>query len=158
MSLIIQSFCDHEGVGCFSEIIDTQSSFRCVAVEQPWKDNRPFVSCIPAGDYELVPFSSNKFGDTFAFHNPELNVYAQMEDRVDNNQRYACLFHAANRFDQLQGCLAPGSSLGYIPMADKPNVWGVRKSKRALEALLPLLAKYKAVTVIRPFQGHGYSG
>lgn len=36
--------------------------FRCRTLEPPWRDNRPNISCIPAGEYECAWHYSRKFG------------------------------------------------------------------------------------------------
>lgn len=151
-SLLITRFCKHPAVGTFSEISDSNSTVKVFAVEQMDNNNTPFISCIPEGDYILKAFSSLRYGETFAFHNPELDVFAYMEDREHDKQRYACLLHAANRFDQLQGCVAPGLSLGYIPLKEKPPIWGVKSSGRALDLLKTRLYDGMPVKIITSFR------
>lgn len=133
--LLITRFCKHPVVGTFSEISHTTTDLKMFGVEQMDNGNAPFISCIPEGNYILVTYASPKYGDTFAFHAPHLNVFAWENEREHDKQRYACLIHAANRFDQLQGCLAPGLNLGYIPLKPKPPIWGVRSSGNALQLL-----------------------
>jgi len=43
--------------------------FSCYTLELPWKDNRPNVSCIPAGLYEVELRESPKFGLTYWVRN-----------------------------------------------------------------------------------------
>lgn len=150
-SLLITRFCKHPAVGAFSEITDSDSTVKVYGVEQMDNGNAPFISCIPEGDYVLVKFSSNKYGETFALHNPDLDVFAHKTDRVHDKQRYACLIHAANRFDQLQGCIAPGLGLGYIPLKEKPPIWGVKSSGKALDLLKPRLYDGMPVKIITAF-------
>lgn len=37
--------------------------FECKTLEPPWKNNQHNISCIPPGDYFLIPRNSEKFGD-----------------------------------------------------------------------------------------------
>ena len=67
--------------GTFGVLIDGKTQF-CLSVEPPWKDNIPFVSCIPAGRYLCKRIKSPQFGDTFLI------------DAVPN--RSHCVFHWGN--------------------------------------------------------------
>lgn len=81
-------------------------------VEKPWRDNRRFVSCIPAGNYLLEPFRSKKFGDVWCFISvaPTRMDYAVVRNKNNaaGGLRYACLIHAGNSGDDVAGCLAIG--------------------------------------------------
>ena len=109
--LVIKRFPTIEGMGTFS-IIYYKDEFICFGLEQEWRDNKPFISCIPSGEYELLPWSSEKYGSCFVFKNLKLKVSDYpLKDKPDF--RYACLIHGANYSRQLQGCLAPGSSITF---------------------------------------------
>jgi hypothetical protein len=77
-------------------------------LELPWLDNKQMLSCIPGGDYRVVPRSSQRFGR----HLHVTNVPG----------RGAILFHPANfggalthGYDtNLQGCIAPFLRHGYL--------------------------------------------
>ena len=43
--------------------------FECWTLELPWKDNRPQVSCIPAGEYLTAPWNSRKWPRTYHITN-----------------------------------------------------------------------------------------
>lgn len=45
--------------GTFGELKTT--GFSCATGELPWRDNEPNKSCIPAGEYECFPYSSQKY-------------------------------------------------------------------------------------------------
>ena len=90
-------------------------------VERPWKDNKPFVSCIPEGDYILVPHQSNKYGHVLAMINHQIGVTHQKEP---DSTRYACLIHTANYPKDVEGCIGLGDN--YI--ADKNMVTNSRQS------------------------------
>lgn len=51
-------------------------------VERPWRHNWPFISCIPAGEYDLRAYDSPRWGQTWAFVNPDLKVFASMDDAL----------------------------------------------------------------------------
>lgn len=79
-------------------------------LEQPYLDNRPFESCVPVGEYVLLPYESPKYGDCHIMVNPDLNVYA-FEDVLirPGDGRYLCLFvHRGNYVHNFQGCIGAG--------------------------------------------------
>lgn len=79
-------------------------------IEQAYRNNEPFVSCVPDGSYRLIPFDSPKFGPTFIMVNEELGVYAHESDMPNPDNRYLCLFpHIGNYAKDVQGCVALGS-------------------------------------------------
>lgn len=61
-------------------------------LERPWKGNKPFVSCIPEGEYIVLRDHTGKYR------------YYAVQDVLD---RSAIEFHPANTVNQLQGCIAP---------------------------------------------------
>ncbi len=63
----------------------------CVCLENPWKNNEPFVSCIPSGTYTARRFQSPKYGDVF-------QIYG-----VDG--RSLILIHWGNYERNTQGCI-----------------------------------------------------
>lgn len=85
------------------------------SLEQPNLNNKPFRSCVPQGEYELVPYSSIKYGPCYVMVNEDLNVYHSKNSpgRPDEG-RYKCLFvHRGNYVRNFQGCTGAGE--GFIP-------------------------------------------
>ncbi len=76
------------------------SDIKLVTIERPWLNNQNFVSCIPEGRYTVQPYNSPKHAEVWQIMN------------VENRQN--CLFHSANFVRQLEGCVAPGLSAGYL--------------------------------------------
>jgi hypothetical protein len=85
-------------------------------IEKPWKDNQPFISCIPEGYYRLGRRNSPRFGP---------NVWEVLE--VPN--RTHILLHVANTADDVVGCIGFGSSV----WADLGGVGSSRKAMNQLE-------------------------
>ena len=81
-----------------------------VSIERPWDNNKPFFSCIPFGVYTCKLIHSPKFGTVF--------------EVIDVPGRTKILIHAANRAEELQGCIAPGTSYGILK--GQPAVLGSR--------------------------------
>lgn len=115
-----------DGIGSFGKLtLDGQVvAYTC---EREWLNNKPRVSCIPAGEYRLIPHISPKFGLSYGLENPELGVTLH-----GPSKRTRILIHAANFPYELEGCIAPG--VGW-----HRSGWGVRESRRALYHLNDLL-------------------
>ena len=70
----------------------------CFTIELPWFNNKPRISCIPEGRYELKKRCSNKFGQ-----------HLQLQNVIG---RDLILIHPANdALKELKGCIAPVSIL-----------------------------------------------
>jgi len=74
-------------------------------LENPWKDNRRNVSCIPEGRYDCSSYSSMKYVDVYKVH--------------DVPARSGILFHKGNYERNTSGCILPGTGVDpafYDPM------------------------------------------
>lgn len=104
----------------------------CATCEQPWKDNAQGHSCIPPGDYQLLPYDSPAHGPTVVFHNPALGIYGTPEMIPPGKKgRSLCEMHPANWPYQLKGCVAVGEQITNIP----PSGEGVTHSVQTFAAL-----------------------
>lgn len=103
-------------MGTFGKL--TMPEFSCYTVEKPWRDNKPFVSCIPEGEYDLKLGMYNRGG---------YPAYEVMN--VPN--RILIKIHVANTMDDVLGCIGPGLALGYVE-----NKWAVTSSKAALKTFM----------------------
>lgn len=103
-------------------------------IERPWipvtdhHGGKPFESCVPCGEYRLIPHDSHKFGKTWALVNESLDVYHYPQD--DKPGRCLVLFHSANRVADLLGCVGIGM--------DSTDGW-VGQSKKAMRVLREIL-------------------
>ena len=81
-------------------------------LERPWiptsPGGKPFVSCVPAGRYELIYHTRPKGEEVVALINPGLAVYYLSTERPHRVGRYKILFHAANWLHEINGCVAVG--------------------------------------------------
>ena len=93
----------------------------CYTVERPWKNNTPFVSCIPAGAYTLKRGWFNK---------KDYEVFVVL----DVPGRTYIKIHIANKATELLGCIAPGTRLGTWE-----NEWCVLGSKNAFDSIMECL-------------------
>jgi hypothetical protein len=100
----------------------------CFTIELPWLDNRPSVSCIPEGRYELERYFSEHLGN-------HLHVKAVAG-------RSMIMIHAANdALEELRGCIAPVSIL----TAEGKGVRSRVALKKILDLLHPVLEKHQPV-------------
>ena len=137
MKIIQTVFCNGP-YGRFSELSVQGRTF--YGVERPWKNNVPYKSCVPLGEYKLVwaptttqvPLQFDKHtwymvGDTVSL-------------RESDKLRWGCAWHIGNFDQDLQGCLAPGSSLGYARHKKTGTYnWCVNRSGDTMIDLLQLL-------------------
>lgn len=78
-----------------------------VTLEDAWRENQPFVSCIPRGNYICERTVSPKFGETFEI--------------TGVPGRSHVLFHAGNTHKDTAGCVLVGHSFGlYGILEGKP--------------------------------------
>lgn len=96
--------------GTFGVLIDELVPF-ALTLELPWKDNKPWVSCIPSGIYLCKRIKSPKFGNTFEI--------------TEVPGRYDILFHRGNIKKNTQGCVVVGEQFEYL--FDKVAVLASRK-------------------------------
>jgi len=85
--------------GTLAEWTIAGTPFRCVGMARPWKNNEPFVSCIPPDVYKLVLGTYNA-GDGGKGY-PAYEV-------MGVTGRSLIKLHAANKASQLEGCESPG--------------------------------------------------
>lgn len=81
-------------------ILTMPSGREFYTLECPWRNNKPFVSCIPDGAYLIEPWESPTHGDCYI-------VSGSTVGKTQGNRTYI-LFHAANKVHELQGCIALG--------------------------------------------------
>jgi hypothetical protein len=115
----------------------------CATCEQPWNKNKQGASCIPAGDYRLLPFDSPAHGHTVVFHNPLLKIYGTPEMIPPGVAgRSLCEIHNANWPFQLRGCIAVGQRI----MDIAPHGLGVNASVATFAMLMGHLGSTPGMT------------
>ena len=128
MLLTLQRFAHTPEFGTFGML--TCGDLQLYTVEQDWENNQPFISCVPNGIYVLEKHDSPTHGASLILSNPDLNIGKYPGEA----KRNGCLIHIANLASQLEGCIAPGKSLGFYK-----NQWSVSSSGDALSEILNLL-------------------
>ena len=90
--------------GNFGVIVDNNTPYE-VTLEESWKNNQPFESCIPVGIYLCKKFYSVKFNLT-TFH------------ITDVPERENCIFHPGNTETDTEGCILIGTRFGHLIARD----------------------------------------
>ena len=112
-------------------ILRLQQQRICYMIERPWLDNRRQVSCIPEGRYPLL----RRYSQGYGWH--------YLVDQVVN--RSLILIHPANNaLQELQGCLAPVTSLSGEGLGTKSR----QAFKRLQMYLEPYFARGEPVYLI----------
>ena len=96
--------------------------FRCNTLELPWKNNEPFVSCIPLGLYTVKLYKS--------FHHGICFKVTQVSKRTN------ILIHSGNYYTDTRGCILVGS-LKYFDI-NRDGKLDLIDSKRTLQEILNL--------------------
>jgi len=102
--------------GTFGVLLYANEAF-ALTLEDPWRNNKPFESCIPAGTYQCERVNSPKFGNTFEI------MSVPRRDHI--------LFHWGNIQEDTEGCILVGEEFGILQ-----NHWAVLSSKRGFEEFL----------------------
>lgn len=120
----IERFCySHEGT--FGKIqIGGKTFYTC---EPPWKDNEPYHSCIPEGNYGLKRDRHGEYKFFSVTNVPD-------RDGIE--------FHIGNTLLDTEGCVLVGKGLGYYK-----GHWAVVNSKAAMREFSRLVQDGKVTTL-----------
>lgn len=127
--------------GVFGRLV--YGDFRAFTVERPWANNAARESCIPDGEYTLQWYNSPKFGPTWAVIGDTVSLFP-----TPGVARSAVLIHKGNTMDDLLGCIALGSTLGFVN-----NKWGVLNSTATVGQFLEVTKGKNLKLVITPSLG-----
>lgn len=114
-------------------------------MERPWKDNHAGISCVLAGQYDLIPHVIEHGAllglKCYALSNPDLGVFPEppADYTGTNAVRVAILIHPANWAFQLLGCIAPGKSRGLLTAPDGTQQPAVLQSRDAFDEIMGML-------------------
>jgi hypothetical protein len=106
-----------------------EANFGCFTLERPDKNNQNDVSCIPYGTYDWV-----KIGATKRIPYTHISIL-----NVPN--RLGICIHAANFYNQLEGCIAIGNLLQDINKDDQLDVVNSMNTFEKMMVILPDFGK-----------------
>jgi len=104
--IIIERFC-YAPEGTFGMLYF--DGFKAFTVERAWKNNEPYVSCIPDGEYVAKWYDSPRFGRTLAVVGGTVSLFPS-----PNHDRSAILFHLGNWPRNFNGCIGLGRAFTCI--------------------------------------------
>lgn len=106
----------------------------CLSIENTWKFNQPFVSCVPAGLYVCNKLETTKArGLTFRLDMSEMN-------RLTGIKRTNCDIHPGNTHKNTEGCLL---SVTYFT-----NIYGIEGGAWSVTAFKKLMKVFEGEGVI----------
>lgn len=120
-------------------------------IERPWIANRsgrggvPSQSCVPDGEYRLIPHDSPRFPGSYALVNEGLGVWYQERPEGQPWGRTAILVHVGNRVGDVEGCIAVGLTTGVLS-----GEHAVLRSRVAMGRLREALGRSEHTLTIRP--------
>lgn len=112
-------------------------------VECGWKDNKPFLSCVPVGEYKLEDYYSPKRGAVIELKNNNLLAGGKANEKTRSHIQ----IHVANWAHELEGCIAPGTRLN--------DNWGVSSSRVAMNSVMKVFKRSAKKLVIKNIQNQG---
>ena len=131
--LKIQRFC-YSDKGTFSNM--SMGGIHWYGVEKPWRDNQPYISCIPEGIYYAERYESPTEGRgiVWQFNHVPGRTHIQI--------------HKGNWESDVVGCIAPGKRLGSLPKKGEIVAeWCVLESSKAMQELTTLTAHLDSLTI-----------
>jgi hypothetical protein len=105
--------------------------YECCTLELADNKNQRNISCIPTGNYDVKPRTSEKYGNHY------------LVDNVEN--RDYILIHPANYYTQLKGCIAVGSDFYDI---NKDGECDITYSRRTVKEMLDVAPDGFDLTII----------
>ncbi len=102
----------------FGVLVDAETGVPiCNLIENAWKQNMLYQSCVPAGDYICRRISSSKVKD----HNGGMSYRLDMGEanKFYSANRSAIDFHLGNTHVNTEGCLIPVTSFTRIWVKDQ---------------------------------------
>lgn len=105
--------------------------FSCKTIELPWRNNERTVSCIPAGIYRTVRYTSPKYGQCFWLQ----DVPGRSEILIHHGN-YAGSRNPHTGTPDTRGCILPGDSYEDI---DKDDIVDIKNSLNTMKRLREIL-------------------
>lgn len=93
---------------CTRGVLTFPDGYELYTIENPWKQNKTYVSCIPEGTYDLAMRVSPVVQRT------SRGRYEEGWEVIDVPDRTYIMFHIANTADDVEGCIGVGISEGRL--------------------------------------------
>lgn len=120
-------------------------------MEPPWRHNAPNESCVPAGEFLLIPYLSPRHGATWRLHAPELGIWGRGA-LAPEGTRTEIELHCGDWATDTKGCILVGLTAGRLvnPRTGREEA-AVLQSRLALDQLRALLddSEEDSLTIVR---------
>ncbi len=107
-------------------------------LEEPWKDNKRGISCIPNGTYKVVPHGWEAASKV---------RFKRAYRLLGTEPRTAILIHRGNTVDDIEGCILVGTNHGTLR-----GKAAVLNSEKAMNALRGIIGQKEFTLEIKGFQ------
>ena len=114
------------------------------SLENPWRNNAPFASCIPEGEYEMEPYDSTRHPNTWRIFGD--TVGRDIDALSETVARFGILVHIGNKPTDTSGCVLVGTN------SDASRVWNSEEAMRQLNLVLGQQRHQLRILQYRPFQ------
>lgn len=122
-------------MGSFGRLVAGNRMF--YTVERQWLGNKPFKSCVPLGEYDLVWLpTTTPVPDEYEGHTWYLSGETVSADYSSEKPRTRIAFHIANLGNEVEGCIGTGRHLTTLS-----GSWAVGRSRAAMVDLLAVLPR-----------------
>ncbi len=141
----------------FGVLVDAETGVPiCNLIENAWKNNVPYQSCVPAGFYTCRKIASTKVQD----YNEGMSYRLDMEqmNKLYSDNRSVIDFHLGNTHVDTEGCLLPVTA--FAPMWEHSQqvfVPGGSYSKDAFIKLTDYLAGAEEFRLLIQSRVHNYA-
>lgn len=98
------------------------------SLENPWRNNAPFASCIPEGEYEMEPYDSTRHPNTWRIFGD--TVGRDIDSLSDTVVRFGILVHIGNKPTDTSGCVLIGTN------SEPARVWDSAEAMRQVNLIL----------------------
>lgn len=130
--LILQRIAD-DGNTTFG-VFTYNNSPICLSIENTWKQNRPYVSCVPPGLYTCNRLNTSKA------RGPTFRLDMSLMNSLTGIKRTACDMHPGNTYTDTEGCLLP---VMYFTMIH--GMYGGAQSVKAFNLLMGVLGGEESI-------------
>lgn len=114
-----QKYTEEETLGELIIKDNGEEIFRCKTLELPYLDNKRNISCIIEGEYDTVPYNSEKYPGTY--------------ELLEVPDRTAILIHWGNYYTNTEGCILVGKAFSYINSDDVIDITSSRDTLTELK-------------------------
>ena len=108
-------------LGVMNAFMGKDHLMQCKTLELAWNDNESQISCIPNGEYSVIPYSSPSKGTVYLLENVE--------------NRSMIEIHVGNYYTDILGCILVGDNFAYINSDKEADVTNSKNTFNKLKTV-----------------------